>query len=636
MSSSDYIVYKPLFDLYLFHIKTNYFQQLESLNHLTELCNLTQPENWFPATRMKKRVIYYHMGPTNSGKTFAAIEQLKKAKTGVYLSPLRLLACEIAEKLNKENIKCSMETGQEKILIENATHFSCTIEIAPFKNTYDCAVIDEVQMIADDFRGDQWTNAILGIKADEVHLCGEGRALKLVAQLCQLTGEPLIKKEYTRLSSLNIESQRIHSFSQLKKGDCIITFSKKNIFKLKNQINKFFGDKSNHCSVIYGALPPEVKKIQAQMFNNQDNKVKFLIATDAIGMGLNLKIKRIIFYETFKVDDTRVKRRLTEHECRQIAGRAGRSDQTGYVSAVSNMDLIFIRKCMKASRHHKEEKRTINEDVIFDKYKTVDRNTYENKAYNSKEVLNSEKNEDVDIPTDSDLDEEPSDMNEFEYDFSSQESSIQRGCIFPTDIIIQEFAKSYCKIRNMGYNENDYVPLSEVLTQLENLSKCSDLFFLRKTTDMMKILNELKDIKADIKTQFIFSRCPIRSTSNLGYIKFFFMQLIANNEVKLPQDFHLENKNFNKKVYDLKDLPFYEDIYNVLECYIWLGKQFGCGFVELELARVMRERVYNIIDSILHNIDYDFEKDLKSEKNFTNQKTSEKNTRLSQLIHKFN
>ncbi len=657
LSKSDYSLYKPLLDLYLFYIKTNYFQQMESLNHLSDLCDLTVPHNSFPATRMKKRVIYYHMGPTNSGKTFAALQHLKKAKTGVYLSPLRLLACEVADKLNKENIKCSMETGQEKEVIENATHFSCTIEIAPFNSHYECAVIDEVQMISDEYRGDQWTNAILGIRADEVHLCGEGRALKLVANLCQLTGETLIKKEYTRLSHLNLEPGRIHSISQLKAGDCIIAFSKKKIFKIKNMINQFLGKNKNHCAVIYGSLPPEVKKIQAKMFNNNEEDIKFLIATDAIGMGLNLNIKRIIFFETSKTVRNQVSRKLTEFECRQIAGRAGRSSETGFVTAINEVDLFYIRKCFTGVIHQKQE-RYISEQVVFDSDKYFGNDKDEKEYINNRDgesesdsdekVLdktNNDKKDDFfnkEEDSDSESDEKPNDTSKDEYEFSEDESRIERGCIFPSQHVIQEFAEAYSKLRKMENQTNDYISLSDVLIQLENLAKCSDFYFFRKIDDMLDIHQEIKDIKADIRTQYYFCKSPTKSKSVNMYLKFFLMQLTEKKEVRLPEDFHLENKTFNKNFYEPDHLQFYEEIYNVLECYIWLSKHFTCQFVEVELAKVMKERLNNIIDSILQNMDYDFGKDLKTEEGRSNNNTSENNseknnkTKLFQKINNLN
>jgi ATP-dependent RNA helicase SUPV3L1/SUV3 len=121
--------------------------------------------------------------------------------------------------------------------------------------------------------------------------------LKLISKLLEATGDELHVHEYKRLSSLNVEHKTIREFSDFKPGDCIVAFSRKTVFQIKNAINKSFNkrtnggeDDTNHCAVIYGALPPDTKKTQAYMFNNRLGNIKFLVATDAVGMGLNLNI----------------------------------------------------------------------------------------------------------------------------------------------------------------------------------------------------------------------------------------------------------------------------------------------------------------------------------------------------------
>lgn len=154
------------------------------------------PHEWFPEARLTPRNIHYHMGPTNSGKTRAAIERLKLAKNGIYCAPLRLLAWEISEVMLNNGIACSLITGQEKQLQFDATHLACTIEMADFQNRYDVAIIDEIQLIDDPERGYAWTNAILGLHADEIHLCGDERAFKLVSKLIENTGDKVREIHY--------------------------------------------------------------------------------------------------------------------------------------------------------------------------------------------------------------------------------------------------------------------------------------------------------------------------------------------------------------------------------------------------------------------------------------------------------
>lgn len=141
------------------------------------------PHEWFPEARKMKRAIHYHMGPTNSGKTKNALDKLMKAKNGIYCAPLRLLSWEISETLSNNGIPCSLITGQEKQIVFDSHHLSCTIEMADLNTIYDVAIIDEIQLIEDPDRGFAWTNALLGLQAKEIHLCGDERALKLVHKL---------------------------------------------------------------------------------------------------------------------------------------------------------------------------------------------------------------------------------------------------------------------------------------------------------------------------------------------------------------------------------------------------------------------------------------------------------------------
>lgn len=302
------------------------------------------PHTWYPKARAFKRDFVYHMGPTNSGKTFAALAALKAAKTGVYCAPLRLLAGEVADKLNAEGIKCSMITGQERILVEGATHIACTIEMLDLHQYYDCAVIDEIQMVEDASRGSGWTSAILGVVAPEVHLTGDFRASEIMKKLLDNTGDELRFETYSRLSPLNIVPP-VENIENLKEGDCIITFSRRTCHQLMKLIQF---KRPGTCSIIYGSLPPEARREQARKFNEREG-AKFLLATDAIGMGLNYNINRIIFYSTEKSDGNEF-RQLRPHEIKQIAGRAGRYNRVGQVTTTNSEDLGCIQAALNTNQ----------------------------------------------------------------------------------------------------------------------------------------------------------------------------------------------------------------------------------------------------------------------------------------------
>ena len=125
---------------------------------------------------MDKRKIIFHGGPTNSGKTYQALQSLKAAKSGLYLGPLRLLALEVYDDLTSAGIYCSLSTGQEKREIAFSTHRSATMEMANLTDNYDVVVIDEIQMLSDRDRGYAWSRALMGVRCKEIHVCGGSEA----------------------------------------------------------------------------------------------------------------------------------------------------------------------------------------------------------------------------------------------------------------------------------------------------------------------------------------------------------------------------------------------------------------------------------------------------------------------------
>ncbi|KAL9658739.1 hypothetical protein ABK040_005894 [Willaertia magna] len=324
-------------------------EQLEE-EEMIRITDLTQPHELYPGARAMKRKIIFHSGPTNSGKTYNAFKALRKAKTGIYCSPLRLLATEAYLKLTTgdEPIEnCQLVTGDFKIENDEATHTCSTTEMADISKEYDVAVIDEIQLITDTERGWSWTRALLGVRAAEIHICGEPRVLKLVQKLCDDTGDELEVNTYDRLTPLKITSKpTVKSLQQLEKGDCIVCFSRKEVFKYKTEIENT--TKLKVC-VVYGGLPPQTRIAQAALFNNENSAYDVLVATDAIGMGLNLNIKRVIFSAVEKYDGFE-QRLLTPHETKQIAGRAGRfgtKTSEGEVTAFSKGDCKIIKDAFK-------------------------------------------------------------------------------------------------------------------------------------------------------------------------------------------------------------------------------------------------------------------------------------------------
>ena len=269
------------------HVANSSFT-IKEIKNQSRLVDLRYPTEWFPATRALQRMIHLHVGPTNSGKTYHALKKLESAASGVYAGPLRLLAHEVYSRLNAKGKSCHLLTGDERILQDDkeTRMSSCTVEMTPLNADLEVAVIDEIQMIGDEDRGWAWTQALLGVKAKEVHLCGEVRVIPLIRELAAAMGDKLEIHQYERLSPLRTMSTSLcGNLKNLRKGDCVVSFSRLGIHALKAEIERTTGKR---VAVVYGSLPPEIRAQQARLFNDPDNDYDILVASDAIGMGLNL------------------------------------------------------------------------------------------------------------------------------------------------------------------------------------------------------------------------------------------------------------------------------------------------------------------------------------------------------------
>ncbi|KAG6327402.1 hypothetical protein ID866_11687 [Astraeus odoratus] len=202
-------------------------------------------------------------------------------------------------------------------------------------------------MIADPARGSAWTMAVLGLAAREVHLCGEEAAVPVVEKILKTTGDELIVNRYERLTPLVVQEESLHGdLSRIQKGDCIVTFSRGQIFSLKKRVEEQTG---LMCAVAYGKLPPEIRSEQAALFNDPNSGYDVIVASDAIGMGLNLRIKRVVFEVLHKFDGYR-QRPLSVSQIKQIAGRAGRyglhGEPGGFVTTLYPQDLPELKSTL--------------------------------------------------------------------------------------------------------------------------------------------------------------------------------------------------------------------------------------------------------------------------------------------------
>ena len=296
------------------------------------------PEHYrdlYPLARQMQRHFYLHLGPTNSGKTHEGVQRLKYAQDGIYLGPLRLLAAEQFDTLNMMDVPCSLVTGEEQIRVPFSRVQASTVEMADLKKHYDVAVIDECQMMADRDRGGAWTAAILGLCADEIHACASPDAEALLTQIIRDCGDDLTVVRHERMTPLELEREAFHFTASVRPGDALIVFSKARVHAVAAELR----GKGYKVSLVYGALPPDVRRDQAQRFLRGETEV--VVSTDAIAMGMNLPIKRVVFLESEKYDGD-ITRTLTDAEFKQIAGRAGRYGiyDVGYVNAFGFKSLV--------------------------------------------------------------------------------------------------------------------------------------------------------------------------------------------------------------------------------------------------------------------------------------------------------
>ncbi|EWY36491.1 RNA helicase [Skermanella stibiiresistens SB22] len=305
----------------------------------------------FAAARAMLRKLRLFVGPTNSGKTHAAMDRLVEGGKGAYLAPLRLLALEGQEAIETRGRACSLITGEERDVRPGADFVSSTIEMANTSRVMDTVVIDEIQMIGDHDRGWAWTAAVAGMAASEIIMTGSADAIPYIQRLAAATGEELEIVEFTRKSPLRVQEGGV-TLDDIKRADALVAFSRREVLGLRAQLLQ----RGHSVAVIYGALSPEVRRAEARRF--REGQADVLVATDAIGMGLNLPIARIVLSTTRKYDG-REERDLLPPEVRQIGGRAGRygMHEEGRVAVLEGENISPVRRALTSKPVDPEDPR---------------------------------------------------------------------------------------------------------------------------------------------------------------------------------------------------------------------------------------------------------------------------------------
>lgn len=299
----------------------------------------------FPVARSLRRKVVAWLGPTNSGKTHQAILALNEANSGMYLGPLRLLALEQRDRLVDLGRECSLITGEERVITSD-THSARTVEMADFAEKHHVVVLDEIQLAFDRDRGWAWVAAYCGVAAETLIVTGPASSASVIQRLAQLCGDELEINYRERQGTLEYEG--VLDWRRVPPRSAVIGFSRAMVLELKAMLES----RGHKVSVIYGNLSPEVRRNEARRFREGESDV--VVATDAIGLGLNLPMDRVIFYETDKFDGE-VNRPLATSELLQIAGRAGRGPgATGWVAAFSMRDGRRIQAALSQAQQTPE------------------------------------------------------------------------------------------------------------------------------------------------------------------------------------------------------------------------------------------------------------------------------------------
>ena len=298
---------------------------------------------------MIKNKITAVLGPTNTGKTFLAIEIMLSFESGMIGFPLRLLAREVYDKIIQkiDPKKVALITGEEKIIPSNAKYFLCTVESMPIDKNLEFVAVDEIQMCSDNERGHIFTDRLLNLRGEKLTMfMGSNTIKKLISKLDE--DVEFINKE--RLSKLTYVGHK--KISRIERKSAIIAFSAEEVYAIAELIRRQKGG----AAIVMGSLSPKTRNAQVNLYQSSD--VDYLVATDAIGMGINMDLDNVYFSNLKKYDGKKL-RKLNLAEIGQISGRAGRYLNDGVFGLTGDCGEINAEKINLIENHKFEEIRTL-------------------------------------------------------------------------------------------------------------------------------------------------------------------------------------------------------------------------------------------------------------------------------------
>jgi len=289
------------------------------------------------------------LGPTNTGKTYLAIETMLSFESGMIGFPLRLLAREVYDKIIKkiDLTKVALITGEEKIIPSNAKYYLCTVESMPIDKNLEFVAIDEIQMCFDFERGHIFTDRLLNLRGERLTMLLGSSTMKKIISNLNADIEFINKK---RLSKLTYVGHK--KISRIDRKSAIIAFSTEEVYAIAELIRRQKGG----AAIVMGSLSPKTRNAQVALYQSGD--VDFLVATDAIGMGINMDLDHVFFSNLKKFDGKKL-RRLSTSEIGQIAGRAGRYLNDGSFGITGDCSEINSEEVESLETHKFEEIRTI-------------------------------------------------------------------------------------------------------------------------------------------------------------------------------------------------------------------------------------------------------------------------------------
>ena len=313
---------------------------------------------------MSKNKITAVLGPTNTGKTFLAIETLLSFENGMIGFPLRLLAREVYDKvINKvDKNKVALITGEEKIIPSNAKYFLCTVESMPIDKDLEFVAIDEIQMCSDHERGHIFTDRLLNLRGTKTTMFLGSNTMKVILNKLEDDIEYINKP---RLSKLLFTGHK--KISRIERKSAVIAFSAEEVYAIAELIRRQKGG----AAIVMGSLSPKTRNSQVELYQSGD--VDYLVATDAIGMGINMDLENVYFSNIKKFDGKKL-RRLNLSEIGQISGRAGRYLSDGSFGITGDCQEINAEEVELLENHKFEDIHTIywrNSNLNFNNGSTL-------------------------------------------------------------------------------------------------------------------------------------------------------------------------------------------------------------------------------------------------------------------------